>query len=240
MTTQSRFPTTQPIISGRLLRLLKRPERGSEGYQAVSGLAVWCLILGLLSSVTFLDWWLAVIPAGAIGLGCVAVRRIRRNPLETAGRGIVRCGVGLAIGFWIIGYGWLTYQLRNWVPPGYRAITFALLQPADDDIEQKIPEEAVNLDRLDVFVRGYMVPGKQRSGLKEFVLSEDQGDCQYCKPMPKPTQLIKVKLKPPLSMTYTSRAIGVGGKFTAVYDPKDPKRAELGGLVYQIEADFVR
>jgi len=240
MSTQSRFPKTQPIISGRLLRLLKRPERGEAGYRAVSGLAVWCLIAGLLSSLTFFHWWLAAIPVGAITLGWVAVRRIRRNPLEMAGLGIVRCGIGLAVGFWIIGYGWLTYQLRNWVPPGYRPIKFALLQPDANDIEQKIPEEAVNLDRLDVFVRGYMVPGKQRSGLKEFVLSEDQGDCQFCKPMPRKTQLIKVKLRPPLSVPYTGRMIGVGGKFTALFDPKDPKRAELGGLVYQIEADFVR
>ena len=240
MSTSSRFPKTQPIISGRLLRLLKRSERAGAGYRAVSGLAVWCLILGLLSSLTFLGWWMAVIPAGAIALAWVALRRIRRNPLETAGIGIVRCGVGLAVGFWVIGYGWQVYQLREECPDGYKPITFALLQPAADDIEQKIPDKAVNLDRLDVFIRGYMVPGKQRSGLKDFVLSEDQGDCQYCKAMPRTTQLVKVKLKPPLSVPYTSRKIGVAGKFTAVYDAKDPKRAELGGLVYQIEAEMIR
>jgi hypothetical protein len=240
MTAPSRFPKTQPIISGRLLRRLKRAERGEAGYRALSGLAVWCLILGLLSSLTFLDWSLAAVPLATILLGWIALRRIRRNPSEIGGAGIVRCGIGLAVGFWIIGYGWLSYQLRHGVPPGYRPISFADLQPAADDIEQRVPEAAVNLDRVDVFIRGYMVAGKQRTGLREFVLTQDQGQCPFCNPMPKPTQLIKVKLKPPLTAEYTSRAIGVGGKFTAVDDPRDPKRAELGGLVYEIEADYLR
>jgi hypothetical protein len=130
-------------------------------------------------------------------------------------------------------------RLPQGVPPGYRPISFADLQPAADDIEQRVPEAAVNLDRVDVFIRGYMVAGKQRTGLREFVLTQDQG-CAFCNPMPKPTQLIKVKLKPPLTAEYTGQAIGVGGKFTAVDDPRDPKRAELGGLVYEIEADYLR
>jgi len=239
MSTQTRFSKTQPIISGRLLRLLRRTVRKEGSYQAVSGLAVWCLIVGLLSSLTFLDWGLAAIPAVAVFLGWIAVRRIRRNPEEMSGIGIAWCGVGLAVFFWVVGYGWLIYESLHWSPPGYIPITYAMLQPAADDIEQRIPGDAVALDTQNVYIRGYIIPGKQRSGLKEFYLSQDLGDCPYCKPMPRMTQVIKVKLKPPRSIAYTTRAIGVGGKLTVVEDPKDPRRGELGGAAYLIEADYV-
>ena len=239
MSTESRFPKTQPIISGRLLRLLARSERAEGGYRAVSGLAVWCLLLGLASGLTFLGWEMAVVPVAAIVLGWSALVRVRRNPQEMSGVGIVWTGVGMALGLWVLGYGWLIYQLQHWAPPGYKSITYALLQPAGDDIEQKIPDEAIALDRQKVFIRGFMLPGK-RHEMKEFTLSEDQGDCAYCKPMPRRTQLIKVKMKAPLTASYTTRAIGVGGEMTVIEDPKDPKRGELGGLVYQIEADYIQ
>ena len=240
MSTESRFPKTQPIISGRLLRLLARSERAEGGYRAVNGFAVLCLLLGLLSGLTFLGWEMAVVPVAAIVLGWFALKRIRRNPQEMSGAGIVWAGVALAGVSWILGYGWLTYQLQHWVPSGYKVISYSLLQPAGDDIEQKIPEEAVKLDRQKVFIRGFMMPGKRQVGLKEFTLSEDRGDCAYCKPMPRRTQLIKVKMKSPLTASYTTRSIGVGGEMTVIEDPKDPKRAELGGLVYQIEADYIK
>jgi hypothetical protein len=240
MSTESRFPKTQPIVSGRLLRLLARSERAEGGYRAVSGLAVLCLLLGLASGLTFLGWELAAIPVAAIVVGWFAIRRIRDNPQEMSGIAIVWTGVGLALGLWVLGSGWLIYQLQNKAPPGYKEITYAQLQPAGDDIEQKIPSEAINLDQQKVFIRGFMLPGKRPVGLKEFTLSEDQGDCAYCKPIPRPTQLIKVKMKPPRTASYTTRAIGVGGELTVVEDPKDPKREELGGLVYQIEADHIQ
>jgi hypothetical protein len=240
MSTESRFPKTQPIISGRLLRLLARSERAEGRYRAVSGLAVWCLLLGLASGLTFLGWELAVIPVAAIVLGWFAVRRIRGNPQEMSGVGIVWVGVGLALGLWVLGYGWLIYQLQNRAPPGYKEITYALLQPAGDDIEQRIPDDAIALDRQKVFIRGFMLPGKRQIGLKEFTLSEDQGDCAYCKPKPRLTQLIKVKMKSPQTASFTTRAIGVGGEMTVLEDPRDPKRSEWGGLVYQIEADCIQ
>jgi hypothetical protein len=238
--SRSRFPKTQPIISGRLLRLLARSERAEGGYRAVSGLAVGCLLLGLVSGLTFLGWEFAVIPLAAIVLGWFAIRRIRDNPREMSGIAVACCGMGVALGSWVLGYSWLVYQRQHRVPEGYKLITYAMLQPAADDIEQKIPPEAITLDRQKVFILGFMIPGKRQVGLKEFALSEDRGDCAYCKPKPRLTQLIQVKMKPPQTTSYTTRAIGVGGMMTVVDDPRDPRRAEMGGLVYQIEADYIQ
>jgi hypothetical protein len=240
MSTESRFPKTQPIISGRLLRLLARSERAEGGYRAVNGMAIGCLLLGLASGLAFLGWALAVIPVAAIVVGWLALGRIRRNPVEMSGTVLAWTGIGLAVALWLLGSGWLIYQSQNFVPEGYKPIDYALLQPAGDDFEHKVPRDAIELDRQKVFIRGFMLPGKQPTRIKEFTLSEDQGDCAYCKPVPKPTQLIKVKMKTPLTASYTTRAIGVGGEMTVIEDPKDPKRAELGGLVYQIEADYIQ
>ena len=210
---------TQPIISGRLLRLLARSERAEGGYRAVSGLAVCvCLLLGVASGLTFLAWPLAFIPVAAITVGWFALGRIRRNPQEMFGTAIAWTGIGLAGGLWVLGSGWLMYQARNWVPSGYKQIDYSILQPATDDFEHKIPRDALDLDQQKVFIRGFIVPDK-RSQLKEFYLSEDQGDCAYCKPKPRLTQLIKVKMKPPQIAAYTTRAIGVGGVMTVVEDP---------------------
>ncbi len=234
MSTQSRFPKTQPVVSVRRGRQQGRPERG---YRALSGLAILCLVLGVLSLATFVDWSLAVVPVLAMLLGWIAVRRIRRNPEETTGIGMVRVGVGLAAGFWIAGYVWLAYQYSHWAPPGYLAIAYQKLQPDPNNPEQRVPEEAMNLDKRKVFIRGYMAPGKQRLRIREFVLAQEPGDCSYCKPTPMPTQLIRVKLKPPRTVDYTNHIVGVGGEFTV---HEDPKEGGMGGLVYQIEADCIR
>ncbi len=240
MSTESRFPKTQPIISGRLLRLLARSERAEGGYQAVCGLAVWCLLFGAASGLAFLHWSLDFIPVAAIVVGWFALGRIRSNPQEMSGTAIAWTGMGLAAAFWVLGSGWLVYQAQNWVPPGYKLINYSLLQPAADDIEHKIPHDAIELDRQKVFIRGFMLPTKRQVGLKEFTLSEDQGDCAYCKPIPKTTQMIKVKMKAPQKANFTTRAIGVGGEMTVIEDPRDPKRAEMDGLIYQIEADYIQ
>ncbi|MGQ9575695.1 MAG: DUF4190 domain-containing protein [Thermoguttaceae bacterium] len=240
MSTSSRFPKTEPIISGRLLRQLRRAAPGQAGYRSLNGMAIACLVLGLLSAATFVDWALALLPVASLVAGWIALQQIRRNPEETAGLKLVRYGAGLAVGFWILGSVALWYRSSHRAPPGYTPIKYSQLQPAPDDIEQKVPEEAIRLDRQKVYIEGYMVAGRQRVGLTEFVLTEDPGDCAFCKPMPRLTQMIKVKMNPPRRVDFTPRAVGVAGKLIVIEDPKDPRREELGGLVYEIEADLVR
>ncbi len=206
-------------------------------YRALSGLAVTSVLFGCLSVLTFLDWSLAFLPVVAIVLGWIALRRIRRNPTESLGEHWAMAGIGLAALFWIAGYGWLAYGYFHQVPEGYLLISFKSLQPDPNRPDQRVSEEAEMLDKRKVFIWGWMYPGRQRSGIKEFLLIDDPGTCNFCAAQPRPTQVIRVKLMNNLKIDFTTRQIGVGGELTVYRDPMDEAS---GGVLYQIEADCLR
>ena len=60
---------------------------------------------------------------------------------------------------------------------------------------------------------------------------------QLLRAKPKVTQLILVRLKEGLSTDFTTSPVDIGGEFSV---HKDPKEKGMGGLVYLIEADFLR
>lgn len=206
-------------------------------YRALSGLAVTSVVFGCLSALTFLDWSLAFLPVIGIVLGWIALRRIRRNPTETLGKRWAISGIALAVFFWIAGYGWLVYGYFHQVPEGYLLISYQSLQPDPNRPDQLVSEEAEMLDKRKVFIWGWMYPGRQRTGIKEFLLVDDLGTCNFCTPQPRPTQIIRVKLLNNLKTDFTTRQIGVGGELTVYRDPRDEA---AGGLLYQIEADCLR
>jgi hypothetical protein len=56
-------------------------------YQALASTAIAAIVLGLLSPLAFVDWWLAVVPILGFVLGLVALKS------EPAGRGPAIAGV---------------------------------------------------------------------------------------------------------------------------------------------------
>jgi hypothetical protein len=153
------------------------------------------------------------------------------------GVGVAWTGMALAVVLSGAGYAWTAYQYYYSVPEGYELITHPMLQPDGNDPERRVSSDAEMLDKRKVFLRGYMVPTKQQSGIKEFMLVDDPGACSFCAPTPKPTQLIRVKLTGALKTTYTTRLLGVGGEFTIHTNPKEEG---FSGIVYQIDADCLR
>lgn len=212
-------------------------ETVETSYRSLSGIAVASVLVGVASAVTFLDWSLAIVPVVGMALGWIAIRRVRRNPEESVGLAWARTGIVLSAIGWIGGYGWLTHAYFNQTPAGYEPITFVALQPDRLRPEQRVSEAAEMLDKRKVFLWGFMYPGRQKAGIKEFLLMEDPGTCAYCSPQLKPTQVLRVKLVGGLRTEYTSRMVGIGGELTIHTDPKEEG---MGGLVYQIEADCLR
>lgn len=229
-------------------------------YQAVQNLGVVSFALGLLSVLALLDWFWGVVPLAGITVGYLALRRIRRNPEETTGEGFAKTGIRLSGAMWLAGLVWLTYLSLTGTPPGYVAITYAQLQPGPEaPPHQLVPPSAEELHGQRVFVRGYMMPGKQQSGIKRFFLINDPGVCAFGDHKPKITQMIEVKLLDELETEYTTQIVGVGGKFRvesgkpkkdedkqAVVRGPDEKGGQPepekpgGGVLYQIEADYLR
>jgi len=235
MSTPSDFSSERvAILSDDSVQMQETVE---TSYRTLSGIAVASVVFGVLSAATFLDWSLATVPIIGIVLGWVALRRIQRNPEESVGRNWAMAGIALSVAFWIGGYVRLTYAYFNQTPLGYELISFKQLQPPPDRPDLRVSEAAEMLDKRKVFVWGWMYPGRQKSGIREFLLINDPGTCTFCAPQPRPTELIRVKLASHLKIEYTSRQIGVGGEFTVHSDPNDQA---MGGLVYQIEGDCFR
>jgi hypothetical protein len=228
-------------------------------YRAVTALGVLSLAFGVLSALAVVEWVWGVLPAAGIVLGWIALRRIYRTPEEITGAGFAKAGVIFSAVFWAVGVSYLTYVYFTQAPAGYKPVSYAMLQlPPDAPPGQLVPPAAEELDGERVYIRGYMVPGRQQSGIKRFFLSDDPGVCSFCVPKPKVTQLIEVKLTNDMEAEYTTHLIGLGGKFRV--DTGRPKKkteekpeeaARLkpgevpperpgGGVVYQLEADYLR
>jgi hypothetical protein len=217
---------------------LARAEKadGDDRYRAIGGSAIAAAVLGLLAPLSFLDWWLAVVPVLGIVLGVVAWRDIAARPTELIGRplavgAIVVSSVALVGG---LGYNAVVYAAE--LPPGFERLGYAALQPLEGDPPTAIPDTARALDGRDVLLKGYMYPGKQQRGIVQFLLVRDQGDCCFGG-NPKITDRVLVQLRDPQGIEFSPRLCKIAGRFairpagTATLD---------GGVLYHLEDAVVR
>ena len=204
-------------------------------YRALSTMAVMSLVLGLLSASAGLAWSLGAIPALGILTGALAWYRIRSNPSELTGTLFAQLGVGLSVLFWGSGWGWLAYEYATEVPDGYLRISYTQLQPEHSG--QLFPPSALDLDGKQVFIKGYVYPGAQTKGIRQFVLVRDNGTCCFGGPAPKTTDMIEVTLQDPLRLEYSTRMRKLGGILRV--QPSD-SNSSLGQVIYHLDADYLR
>jgi hypothetical protein len=84
--------TSDPIPSAAI-------ENEFPTYRAISSLAVFSLVLGLLSVFAFANPWFLLLTAASVGCGLQALRKIRRLPEILTGASIARVGIGAAVVF---------------------------------------------------------------------------------------------------------------------------------------------
>jgi hypothetical protein len=215
------------------------PAYESEGmvpYRALSALAVVSCVLGALSVLAFLDWTLAIVPAVGMVTGAIALWRIRKNPADMSGEGFAIVGVALSAMLMVGGLGRLSYAYVHEVPDGYQRLSYADLQPDPDVAGQVYPPEVERFEGQKVFVKGFVFPGNQTTGIKTFVLCRDNGTCCFGG-QPKLTDRIQVTLKGPLSLNYSTRMVRLAGTFHV-----EPRQAVggLGGVLYHLDADYLK
>jgi hypothetical protein len=220
---------------------LETPATGTERYEqyrALSTSAVASLIVGLLSCAAILDWPLVAIPLMGIPLSLFALIKIKRHADELTGAGLARAGLALSLLFAIGGPARLTYEFATEVPDGYARISYVELQPDPAQAGQQVPPSALDLEGQRIFIKGFVYPGREKDGIRQFLLVRDQGDCCFGG-NPKITDRIQVTLKDPLRLKFQSRLHKVGGTFhvapanTAVSGAK-------GGVFYHLDADYVQ
>jgi hypothetical protein len=209
------------------------PSPSGSRYRALNPLAVTSTVLAVLSIVTALSWFLALVPLAGIIVGWVALRQIRKAPDEWTGLRLAQIGLGLSAAMWAFGYGWLIFAKTSEVPFGYEAITFDAIQPDPMKPTEPIPQAALDLRDGKIYIKGYMQPRRQQTGIREFILCPATGDCAFCTPNPRPTQMIRVILQGDMVTNFTTHPVAVAGRFRV--DPDDPS-----GIPYGLDVDYLK
>jgi hypothetical protein len=200
-------------------------------YRAVHWAAVTSLALGALSALVWLDWPFLLLPLAAVLLGWRALGRIARTSEEFTGASLAWTGIALAVVFGISGVVSLLVVRAGKVPPGYRRTEYIELQPNPRDPQQKIPESVLKLEGTKVFIKGFMIPGRQQVRLKKFLICPTNGECTFHPPNPRRTEILKVQLTGDLMADYTREPLSLGGRFHVDANERLP---------YAMDADFLR
>jgi hypothetical protein len=211
---------------------------GYENYRPLSVAAVASVFVGLLSCTAPLAWPLVAIPVIGVLLAIFALVKVRRHRDELTGEGLARIGLALSLVFVVAGPAWLTYDFATEVPPGYTRVSYAELQPDAAEVGQVIPPSAADLEGKRVFIKGYVYPGREKDGIRQFLLVRDQGDCCFGG-NPKITDRIQVTLSDPLRLTFQPRLHKVAGTFH-VAPLNQATGGAKGGVFYHLEADYLK
>jgi hypothetical protein len=225
-------------VDGNLPTLVVDDEDDEElapatSYRAVNLLAVLSAVFGLLSVLTMFSWYLAVLPLTGISLAILAVRQIRRAKEVMAGLWLARGGVIASLGLWAFGAWFLAFYASE-VPTGYIPVTFDMLQPDRDKPSELVPPRANELNDQYIYIKGYIYPGRQITGLKSFILVPTRGHCQFCTRQLQPTEMIFAKMMGDLTADFSNEMTGIGGKL------KVTPTSEMGKPTYEMEVNYLR
>jgi hypothetical protein len=212
----------------------------AEGrYRAVAGTAIAAALAAALSPLAFLDWSLVVVPILGVVLGTLAYRTITQRPEEFTGRPLAIGAIVVSAVSLIAGLVTLSRAYAAELPEGYERLNYGLLQPLPGDPSNMVPESARTMDGRNVLLKGYMYPGKQQTGITQFLLVRDQGDCCFGG-NPKITDRVLVQLKDPgrpKGIDFSSRLTKIAGRF-AIRPMAAPGMD--GGVLYHLEDAFAR
>ena len=113
-------------------------------------------------------------------------------------------------------------------------IHFAELRSDDNEVPERIKK--LSEERRKVFIKGYMYPGRQLSGIENFTLVRSAEHCKFCTTQLSPFDMITVHCKGSLRATHRqNRTVSIGGE---LFINKQYNR--FGGTPYHIEADLFR
>lgn len=208
-------------------------------YHPLTPLAPLALFLGMASLAAFMWVGALVLPITGVVTGLLALWRIRQSDGEISGRPMALIGLGLSSILLATSGGFHGYVYATEVPEGYERLSFNWLAQQSPVFEdgriQPSPElKAVNGKK--VYVKGYMYPTGQLTGLTGFTLCKDTGECCFGGE-PKITDMIHVKMTDGLTVNHRELIlVGVAG--TLRVKPK-MEGGELSQL-YSLEATHFR
>ena len=204
------------------------------GYRAVSILAVIAFVLSLFTPLMLLSNWFIIFPLIGAVCGIFGLYNILSCPFDYTGRGFALAGICFSFLLGIAAAGWGIWHYYFSVPYGYTAVQF--LELRRDEQTKKLPEHILKLaeEQRKVYIKGYMYPGRQLSGIQNFMLVRTQEHCKFCSPEQNPFDMISVHCTGDLRGTFRTKTVYVGG---TLHINEDFRYSELP---YHIEADLFR
>jgi hypothetical protein len=194
-------------------------------------------VLALLAiPIAFFAPPMLIVAAIAAVLGLLSLQKIRRYPDELTGAKVAIASSVLGLVVLVSGVAGHAYVYAHEVKPDYRRTNFRELQPIPERPELPVPPQAIALNGQKIFVKGYVYPDGQGSGIKKFVLVPDLGTCCFGG-QPKLTDMIEVTLRDPLRVSYSRRRLKLHGilKVDTALKPV----SGLNGVYYQLDVDQV-
>ena len=218
---------TKEEISGRGITV---------GYRAVSLLAVIAFVLSLFTPLMLLSSWFIIFPLIGAICGIFGLYNILSCPFDYTGRGFALTGIIFSFVLGVASASWGVWLYYFNIPYGYTLVHFSEL--LTEEVTGKLPEHIVKLaeERRKIFIKGYMYPGRQLSGIKNFTLVRSTEHCKFCTTQLNPYDMITIHCKGDLRATHRhNKTVSVGGELF-INDAFNP----LGGTPYHIEADLFR
>ena len=216
---------TREEISGRGITV---------GYRAVSILAVVAFVLSLFTPLMLLSNWFIIFPLIGALCGIFGLYNILSCPFDYTGRGFALGGIVFSFLLGIGAAAWGVYLYYFSIPYGYTAVQFLELRP--DEKTNRIPEHILKLaeEQRKVYIKGYMYPGRQLSGIQDFMLVRTQEHCKFCSPAQNPFDMITIHCTGELRAQFRTRTVNIGGTLSVNEDFR------YGELPYHVEADLFR
>jgi hypothetical protein len=210
------------------------------GYRPIPILAPITLAIGFCSIVGFVWPECLAVPLAGIVLGVMTCLKIRRSGGEYGGYWIAVMGLILSVGMFTSAAGMHAYTYATEVPDGYERLDFRWLsqqKPIEEDGRLRIADEAKALDGQKVFVKGYMYPQNQNTGLSRFTLCKDTGQCCFGGD-PALTDMIAVEFVNKTRANFKQLTlVSVAGTFRA---KKVQGKGGALATIYSLEAEYFK
>lgn len=217
-----------------------RPARGEFDYRPVPALAPVALILGIASALSLLGLALTLIVAvpGLI-VGLVAFVKIRRSQGELGGSKMAVTGLLLSAVFLTAGVAKDRYLYHTEVPEGHIRVNF----PKDiaekgfvfENGRRKLHPDVEKLEGRKVFLKGYMWNTTATTGISEFLLLKDNGQCCFGG-KPKATDMIIVRVEDPRGVDKKAGLVAVAGTLECRPENRPMNPDGTGAPVYFLKA----
>jgi len=206
------------------------------GYRAVSILAVVAFVLSLFTPLMLLSNWFILFPLIGALCGIFGLYKILSCPFDYTGRGFALGGIIFSFLLGIAAAGWGIWLYYFNVPYGYTAVQFLELRP--DAKTHRLPEHIVQIakESRKIYIKGYMYPGRQLSGIQNFTLVRTQEHCKFCSPEQNPFDMISVHCTGELRAQFRTKMVYIGGTLYV----NEAFQSQYGALPYHIEADLFR